>query len=75
MDKYLFDDLGSVWHAVLGFITAFFLPLAVALAVILIFTVYEVREPEDPVATVGDVVEFMVGFDAGLLAKVSGGWW
>ena len=74
MDKYLFDDLGSVWHAILGFITVF-LPLPVALVVLIIFTIYEVREPEDPVATVGDMVEFFTGFNAGMLVRMKGFGW
>ncbi|WP_227738739.1 hypothetical protein [Thermococcus eurythermalis] len=33
---------------------------------VLIYPVYEVREKEAPVATVGDVVEFLVGYVIGL---------
>ncbi|AIU69089.1 hypothetical protein TEU_01345 [Thermococcus eurythermalis] len=47
-----------------GFASAF--PLVYGLVVVLIYPVYEVREKEAPVATVGDVVEFLVGYVIGL---------
>ncbi|AIU70200.1 hypothetical protein TEU_07560 [Thermococcus eurythermalis] len=61
---YLYDDKRSVLHTVLGFASAFL--LIYGLAVFLIYLVYEVREKEAPVATVGDVVEFLVGYVVGL---------
>jgi len=61
---YLFDDKRSVLHTVLGFASAFL--LIYGLVVFFIYLVYEVREKEAPVATVGDVVEFLVGYVAGL---------
>ena len=61
---YLYDDRRSVLHTVLGFASAFL--LVYGLAVFLIYLVYEVREKEAPVATVGDVVEFLVGYVVGL---------
>lgn len=47
-----------------GFASAFL--LVYGLVVVLIYLVYEVREKEAPVATVGDVVEFLVGYVVGL---------
>lgn len=71
MREYLFDDFNSVLHLLIG--------LAVALLgrecpvlgtiTILIYVVYEVFEIERSVATVGDIVEFAVGFMIGAL------WW
>jgi len=71
MDTYLFDDVDSVWHAVLGFLVGAFAPFLLGAFIILVFLVYEVREPEDPVATVGDVVEFWSGFGLGILLRTA----
>ena len=73
---YLFDDKRSILHTVLGFLSAF--TLAWGLLILVIFTVYEVREKEAPVATVGDVVEFILGYIYGLAVVVwliTLGWW
>jgi len=61
---YLYDDKRSVLHTVLGFASAF--SLIYGLVIFLVYLVYEVREKEAPVATVGDVVEFLVGYVVGL---------
>ncbi|CAI1492053.1 conserved protein of unknown function [Thermococcus nautili] len=61
---YLYDDKRSILHTVLGFASAFL--LIYGLAVFLIYLVYEVREKEAPISTIGDVVEFLVGYVAGL---------
>jgi len=61
---YLFDDKRSVLHSILGFASAFL--LVYGLVVFFIYLVYEVREKEAPVATVGDVVEFLIGYVIGL---------
>ncbi|WP_297490289.1 hypothetical protein [Thermococcus sp.] len=53
---------------VLGFLSAFL--LGWSLLVLVVFTAYEVREPEDPVATLGDVVEFLIGYLYGLVVVV-----
>ena len=47
-----------------GFASAFF--LIYGLVIFLVYLVYEVREKEAPVATVGGVVEFLVGYVVGL---------
>ena len=65
---YLYDDKRSVLHTVLGFLSAFI--LVWGLLILVIFTVYEVREKEAPVATVGDVVEFLIGYVYGLAVVV-----
>lgn len=65
---YLFDDRRSILHALLGFASAFL--LAHGLLILLIYTVYEVRENETPVSTVGDVVEFLIGYVYGLAVVV-----
>jgi len=66
MRKYLFDDFGSVWHFVLGFLLGAFAPFLLLAIATVIFIIYEVQEPEDPVATVGDGVEFLFGGFLGL---------
>ena len=65
---YVFDDRNSVFHSLLGMLAGFVvrtLPLVTVLLV-LIFTIYEAQEPENPVATLGDFTEFFVGFLLGL---------
>lgn len=77
MRTYIFDDDLSVFHAVLGF-TAYVQPaLWLMLAITLVFLVYELWEPENPINTVGDVVEFTVGAVVGLgtLLKIWGVIW
>lgn len=75
---YLFDDKRSIWHVLLGFLSAF--TLAYSLAILLLFTLYQIRERENPV--LGDVVEFLVGYIYGLVVLVwliirgvVGEWW
>ncbi|NJE01840.1 hypothetical protein [Thermococcus sp. JdF3] len=63
---YLYDDKRSVFHTVLGFASAFL--LVYGLVVLILYLVYQVREKEYPVATVGGVVEFLVGYVYGLAA-------
>ena len=65
MKTYLYDDRNSLAHTMLGFAVPF-LPLLIGLAATLAFLLYEVWEKENPVNTVGDVVEFLVGFVLGL---------
>lgn len=74
MREYLFDDRNSIVHAVLGFIVALMgsgsvIWKIIATILLMIYVVYEVFEVERSVATVGDVVEFAVGFMIGAL------WW
>ena len=71
MKTYLFDDKRSIWHAVLGFFVGVF-PWYLAVPVVLGYTVYEVKEPEDPTATVGDMVEFIIGFIIGIVIRIGG---
>ena len=71
MREYLFDDWCSIFHTVFGFIIALFgkdIPVISAILIIA-YVVYEIMEKERAVATVGDVVEMMVGFMIGSL------WW
>jgi len=65
---YLFDDKRSLGHALLGFLTAF--TLTWGIVILLLYTLYEIREEESPVATVGDVVEFLIGYIYGLAMVV-----
>lgn len=65
MREYLFDDWNSVVHAVYGVIAALLVFKGygvISVILFFVYLVYELLEPERPVATVGDVVEFMVGY-------------
>jgi len=68
--EYVFDDKRSLWHAFLGFVSAF--ALVYSLLILLIYTVYQIREKEKPASTLGDIVEFLVGYIYGLAVVV---WW
>ena len=70
MRTYLFDDIGSIWHFVFGFVLGAFSPFFLLAIGTMIFIIYEVREPEDPVATVGDMVEFLSGGFLGLALRI-----
>lgn len=61
MRDYLFDDWHSVIHAVFGF-TVRFVPVWLRPVIIIVYVLYEVMEEENAVSTVGDVVEFLVGY-------------
>ena len=72
MRTYLFDDWRSVLHGVFGILVVFLSLFGlfgklVGLVGLLGFVWYEVNEPEVAVATVGDVVEFLVGVAVGVL--------
>ena len=69
MKTYLFDDRRSLGHAALGFVSAI-IPFYLGVVIVISYTVYEVREPENPVATVGDLVEFVVGFMLGVVVRL-----
>lgn len=71
MKTFLFDDKRSVGHAVMGALTAI-VPFYLGALIIIGYTVYEVKEPENPIATVGDVVEFVVGFMIGVVIRFGG---
>ncbi|NJE13872.1 hypothetical protein, partial [Thermococcus sp. LS2] len=66
--EYIFDDKRSLWHTFLGFISAF--TLAYSIVILLLFTLYQVREREKPTSTLGDVVEFVIGYVYGLAVLV-----
>ena len=70
MDTYLFDDIGSVWHAIFGALLVLLSSHShriIAAILFVIFLVYEVNEPENPTSTVGDVVEALSGIAVALL--------
>jgi hypothetical protein len=70
--EYIFDDKGSIVHSILGMITPIIAQkmLLLALFLILAFTVYESVEPENPISTIGDFTEFIIGFLLGLLISL-----
>lgn len=65
METYLFDDKDSLIHAFLGFIFLLF-PL-IGIFGWPVFVYYEWQEFEDPVATIGDVLEAVIGMIEALL--------
>jgi len=69
MKTYLFDDKRSLGHAVFGFISAI-VPFWLGIIIIISYTIYEVKEPENAVSTVGDLMEFVVGFMLGIMIRL-----
>ena len=65
---YLYDDKRSILHTLLGFLSAF--TLAWGLVILVLYTLYEIQEKENPIATLGDVVEFIIGYVYGLAVVV-----
>jgi len=65
---YIYDDKRSILHSLLGFVSAFL--LWGSWVVIILFIVYQVTERENPTATLGDVVEFIIGYIYGLAVVV-----
>ena len=65
--KIVFDDFKSIIHVLLGIITKLigksFPPLALAL--IIVFTVYEVLEKDSPENRLGDFIEYLIGYIIG----------
>jgi hypothetical protein len=66
--EYLFDDKDSIIHFILGAITPFILPIG--FLVYFVFLIYEVLEPENPVSTLGDVIEYHSGLLFALLMQL-----
>lgn len=68
MREYIFDDWGSVWHSILGFILGVLSKKYYWFVLIMtvVYIVYQCLEKERPVSTVGDIVEFLVGYVLGL---------
>lgn len=67
-NKYVFDDVSSVIHVLLGIaINALkhISPL-VSVTAIVLFTIYEVREREKGIKTMGDFIELIIGVLIGL---------
>jgi len=69
MKTYLFDDKRSLGHALLGFISAI-IPFHLGIIILISYTIYEIKEPENAVSTVGDLVEFIIGFMLGIMIKL-----
>jgi len=66
--KPIFDDKRSLLHFIIGFVSAF--TLAYSLIIILLYTLYQIRERENWEYTVSDVVEFVLGYVYGLAVLV-----
>lgn len=67
--EYVFDDFDSIIHSIYGF-TLPFVALKwwfVAIILFWVFVLYEVAEPENPVATLGDLTEFGLGVLSALI--------
>jgi len=71
MREYLFDDWRSIFHFILGMIVPLISKVSLLLSVIVVsvYVIYQVLDEENAINTIGDIVEFMVGFMIGLL------WW
>ena len=65
MKEYIFDDRNSIIHFALGTITPFTKLLGVL--IFLSFLIYETLEIENPVSTLGDFIEYVMGFLFGIL--------
>ena len=65
----VFDDLGSLIHVVAGF-AAGLLPITplwfLTPVIVLVFSVYEAVEYDDPLHTLGDFTELLIGFSLGV---------
>ena len=70
MAKIIFDDKRSIWHGLIGFISAFLLVFSIF--IIGIYVIYQRREKEAFGFTLGDVMEFVIGYIYGLAVVV---WW
>ena len=68
MKKPLFDDKKSLFHAVIGFFSAF--TLVYSLIIIILYTLYQIRERESWEFTTNDVIEFILGYVYGLAVLV-----
>jgi len=72
-DLYVFDDKRSIFHFVLGLVLySICLPnfSLITELVTLVFIIYEATEPENPIGTLGDFVEFILGAIMGLAMAV-----
>jgi len=60
----VFDDAYSILHAVLGAVVRLikYYNIPLALVIIITFIIYQIRESEKDVYTLGDVLEFLVGY-------------
>lgn len=68
MAKIIFDDLKSHWHAVIGFFSAFLLVFSIGIIAIYIW--YQRQEKETIGFTLGDLIEFLVGYVYGLAVLI-----
>jgi len=72
-DLYVFDDKRSVFHFILGLVLySICLPnyYLITELVTLVFIIYEATEPENPIGTLGDFIEFILGAIMGLALSV-----
>lgn len=69
LDVVMFDDYFSYFHTGLGFVSGYISKKNVyeAVAITLIFLVYELWEFENIASKRGDFIEFAIGFLAGFL--------
>lgn len=65
MRDYLFDDWRSIFHGLYGVLGALLVFKgfgAISAIMFVIYLLYELSEQERPVATVGDVFEYVIGY-------------
>ena len=61
---YVFDDKKSIWHFMLGLVSAYF--KALSIIIIFCYIIYQLREREKPESKLGDFIEFLLGYAYGL---------
>ena len=67
-DIRVFDDIYSFLHALLGFIAAFF-GMDASVSLTIVYTAYQLVDRDMRDEQLGDLVEYAVGFIAGLLIR------
>lgn len=67
-DIRVFDDIYSFLHALLGFIASLF-GMDASIPLTIIYTAYQLVDRDMPAEQLGDLVEYTVGFIAGLFLR------
>lgn len=64
----VFDDYASVFHLILGIITAINIHIIISISIALIYLLYQVYDPKDtPTEKLGDFIEYLYGFLIGYI--------
>ena len=68
-DVRVFDDIYSFLHVLLGFIAALF-GMDASVSLTIVYTAYQLVDRDMRDEQLGDLVEYTVGFTAGLFIRV-----